>query len=291
MSVRIFYSRFWVAVLLALLLTGCDNNDANTAAPATAASNTTSAGNSKKEIVQRELKRPVDSETLPYADVDENLVYGYFAFPSDMIEPLPAIILIHDWWGLNEDTRASADQLASEGYMVLAIDLYSGKTYESADEARVQTISVLEKQDAVVENIRQALEFLDAADAPLVGTAGWGFGGSWSLNAAVLFPGQVAASAVMYGQMITDQERLRPINAPILALFGANDRAVPVATTEAFSEAMQLLRKPADVHVYPGAGHAFADPRRSGYDQKIADDAWTRLLTFFAENLSVPEQS
>jgi carboxymethylenebutenolidase len=111
------------------------------------------------------------------------------------------------------------------------------------------------------------------------------------LNAAVLFPGQVAASAVMYGQMITDQERLRPINAPILALFGAKDRAVPVATTEAFSEAMQLLRKPADVHVYPGAGHAFADPRRSGYDQKIADDAWTRLLTFFAENLSVPEQS
>ncbi|HNP34547.1 MAG TPA: dienelactone hydrolase family protein [Woeseiaceae bacterium] len=288
MLVSNFSRRCLLATLTFSLVTACESGSDNAKPQAPAAAETEASAASMPAASQRDLKRPVDAETLPYADVNENLVYGYFAFPSNMIEPLPAVILIHDWWGMNEDTRASADQLASEGYMVLAVDLYGGETFETADAARKQTILMLENAADVEENIRQALEFLRVAEAPAIGTAGWGFGGSWALNTALKFSEDIDATVIFYGQVATDEERLRPVNAPVLALFGARDRAIPVAMAEGFKEAMQHLRKPAEVHIYPDAGHAFADPKRSNFNQRDTDDAWSRMLAFFAKNLAAP---
>ncbi len=234
--------------------------------------------------------RPVDSETLPYADIDDRLVYGHFAFPSDMIEPLPAVIVVHDWWGLNDDTRAAANQLASYGYMVLAVDLYGGDTVDSVDAARQRMIPVLEDPQQVEANIRQALAFVGFAGAPKTATLGWGFGGGWSLNAATWFPEEIDAAVVYYGQVSSDEDRLQSLRAPVLGLFGERDRSVTAETVSAFEEAMIRLQKEVSVHVYPGRGHAFADPARPTYDAETTDDAWQRTEAFLATALAPDEE-
>jgi len=141
-----------------------------------------------------EPERKVVSEQLPYADVEDELVYGHFVFPEDMLEPLPGIIVIHEWWGLNDNVRAMADRLAGEGYIVLAVDLFGGQTAGDVQAARKLMLGVVNDARSARSNIRQAFEFLNTtAGAPQVGSLGWCFGGGWSLNAAMLLPEDLAA--------------------------------------------------------------------------------------------------
>jgi carboxymethylenebutenolidase len=235
------------------------------------------------------VARPVDAETLPYADVNESLVYGYFAFPSDMVEPLPAMLLVHDLWGLDEEMRKSANRIAAAGYIVLAVDLYAGETYADAALARQKAIAIVENPKSIEENIGQALDFVDVAGAPSVGVAGWGFGGSYALNAGLRFADRIDAVVVFYGQVSSDADRLAALEAPVLGLFGAKDSTVTPESALAFDAAMNRLRKAAEVEIYPDAGHAFADPRRSQFDAEIAAAALTRMLDFLADALAVDE--
>ena len=232
-------------------------------------------------------ERPVDGETLPYADVNNELAYGHFAFPSDMIEPLPAVVLIHEWWGLNDNIRAVANRLAAEGYMVLAVDLYGGATAASAEEARELMLEVVEDPDTARENLRQALEFVgDVAEAPKVGTIGWCFGGGWSLNTAIMFPEDVDATVIYYGQVTSDHDKLRMIESPILGFFAAEDSGIPVESVNEFEEALNRLRLDYELEIYPGVGHAFANPTGNNYNAEAAEDAWQRTLGFLGERLS-----
>lgn len=228
----------------------------------------------------------ISDPRMPYAEVGDQNVYGYFSAPSDVFEPLPALIVIHEWWGLNDNVRAMADRLAGEGYMVLAVDLYNGKTASSPGEARVMMLEVVENAELARENIRGAYEFLVTAGAPRVGSLGWCFGGGWSLNTAQLFPDDLDASVIYYGQVTDDEEKLRPINAPILGLFGAEDTGIPVASVEAFEAALQRLRKDHEIHIYPGAGHAFANPTGTNYDAAAATDAWEKTTEFLGRHLA-----
>lgn len=277
---------------LLLLIGGCGGSEtdmgASSDASATTAQQATAADNPEGSDG---AYRSVDSETLPYAEVDDELVYGHFAFPSDMIEPLPAVIVVHDWWGLNDDTRAAANQLAAEGYMVLAVDLYGGETADRAEEARVKMISVVENPQLVEDNIRQALEFVSFAGAPGKATLGWGFGGGWALNVATLFPEELDAAVIYYGQVITDEARLQAINAPVLGLFGERDRSVKLDTVRQFEAAMERLQKEFSIHVYPDNGHAFADPARGSYDAATTENAWQRTVEFLAASLADNEES
>ena len=228
----------------------------------------------------------ISDPRMPYVEVGDQNVYGYFAAPSDVLEPLPAIIVIHEWWGLNDNVRAMADRIAGEGYMVLAVDLYNGKTASSPGEARVMMLEVVEDPERARENIRGAYEFLVTAGAPRVGSLGWCFGGGWSLNTAQLFPDDLDASVIYYGQVTDDEDKLRPINVPILGLFGAEDAGIPVESVEAFRTALQRLRKEHEIHVYPGAGHAFANPTGKNYNADAATDAWNKTIEFLNRHLS-----
>ena len=231
--------------------------------------------------------RPVISEFLPYAEVQEELVYGYFVFPSNMIDPLPAIIVIHEWWGLNDNVRAMANRLAAEGYIVLAIDLFGGKTAVNPAEARKMMISVVENPERAAENIRQAYDFVDeTAGAPSIGSLGWCFGGGWSLNTAMLFPDKLDASVIYYGQVTEDEDKLRPISAPILGLFAAEDRGIPIESVHAFEQSLERLRKDFEIHIYPNVGHAFANPTGRNYNAAAAEDAWQKTLDFLSQKLS-----
>ncbi len=231
--------------------------------------------------------RPVISQTMAYSEYKDELVYGYFSAPADMFEPLPAIIMIHEWWGLNDNIRAMADRLAGEGYIVFAVDLFGGKSATTPGEARVLMMEAIEDADAGRENIKKAFEFVsETAGAPKVGSIGWCFGGGWSLSTAQLFPDDIDATVIYYGQVTSDDDLLRPVNAPILGLFGAEDAGIKVETAIAFREALERLRKDYEVHIYPGVGHAFANPSGRNYDAAAAEDAWRRTLEFFARHLS-----
>lgn len=229
--------------------------------------------------------RDVISDTLPYTETADDLVYGYFAAPADVFEPLPAVIVIHEWWGLNDNIRAMADRLAGEGYMVLAVDLYAGKVAEQAVEARQLMLEVVEDPEPVRENIRAAYEFLEKAGAPRIASLGWCFGGGWSLNTAQLFPDELDASIIYYGQVTADEAKLSPINAPILGLFAAEDTGIRIESVEAFRQALESLGKEHEIHVYPGVGHAFANPTGQAYNEEAAVDAWQKTLDFLSRHL------
>ena len=228
----------------------------------------------------------ISDPKMAYAEVNDELVYGYFAAPADVFEPLPAIIVIHEWWGLNDNVRAMADRLAGEGYMVLAVDLYQGETADSPGAARVLMREVVEDPEPARENLRAAYEFLMTAGAPRIGSLGWCFGGGWSLNTAQLFPDDLDATVIYYGQVTDDEEKLRPINTPILGLFAADDTGIKVESVEAFGAALERLRKDHEIHIYPGVGHAFANPTGNNYNRDAAEDAWTRTLAFLQSHLS-----
>ena len=230
----------------------------------------------------------VISERLPYAEVGNELVYGHFAFPSDMVDPLPAVIMIHEWWGLNDNIRAMADRLAGEGYIVLAVDLFGGESAKSPEQARHQMLKVVENPEPAYANIRQAFEFVETtAGAPRVGSIGWCFGGGWSLNTAMLFPDGLDAAVIYYGQVTDDDEKLREIGSPILGLFGAEDQGISVESVRQFEAALERLRKNYEIHIYPGADHAFANPTGNAYNQSAAEDAWRRTLEFLDLHLAI----
>ncbi len=301
-TVRLGHQGVLLALLAsALLLGGCDK-------PADSADESDrAAGRENVEAMSREHAedtsepspavevaptRPVISDPkLPYAEVDDELVYGYFSAPADVFEPLPALIVIHEWWGLNDNVRAMADRLAAEGFMVLAVDLYAGKTAETPAAARQLMLEVVEDPDSARQNLRMAYDFLNTAGAPRIGSLGWCFGGAWSLNAAQLLGDDLDAAVIYYGQVTDDEERLAAVSAPILGLFAADDRGIKVDSVNAFRDALERLEKPSEIHIYPGVGHAFANPTGRNYNAEAAQDAWDRTLEFLGRYMSAADES
>lgn len=281
----------WLLIGLVLaVLTACQpggsGSDANdiTAPVATDRQPNTAAGANDED--GDDSDRLVMSELLPYAEVGDELVYGHFVFPADMVEPLPAVVIIHEWWGMNDQIKTIADSLAGQGYIVLAVDLFGGRTANNAAAARVLMQNALENAAEVEENIRKAHEFITlVAGAPKVATLGWGMGGGWSLNAAMLFPDELDAAVIYYGQVIEDEERLRPVSAAILGHFGANDGVIRPESVEAFEGALRRLYKDYEIHYYPGAKHAFSNPEANAYNASQANEAWQRTLVFLNDNL------
>lgn len=232
-------------------------------------------------------QRAVVAERLPYAEVDEQLVYGHFVFPADMVDPLPGLIVIHEWWGLNDGVRAMADRIAAEGYVVLAVDLFNGSAVSDPAAARALMLDVVENPEPANENIRQAYQFLaNTAQAPRIGSLGWCFGGGWSLNTALLFPDELDASVIYYGQVTDNEERLATLNVPILGLFGEDDRGISVESVRNFEAALENLGKDYEIEVYSGAEHAFANPSGNNYNAAVAERAWDRAIEFLDTHLA-----
>jgi len=232
----------------------------------------------------------VADEKLAYAEVGEELSYGHFVIPADMIEPFPAILVIHEWWGLNEGVRAMADRLAGQGYIVLAVDLFGGETATTPADARELMLDVVENPDVATENIQQAYKFLkDTAGAPRIASLGWDFGGGWSLNAALLFPDELNAAVIYYGQVTDNEANLRRLNVPILGIFANEDKAIPVESVKSFEQALINLEKNYDIEIYPGVGHSFANPTGRNYNAEAAGKAWEKTVAFLDSHLTVSD--
>jgi carboxymethylenebutenolidase len=224
------------------------------------------------------------TQRVVYATLDGREVTGYLARPADHPTGLPGLIVIHEWWGLNDHVETMARMLARPGYAALAVDLYGGATAEDSAGARALMEAV---QPAAAEaNLRQAHDYLAGQlEAPRVGSIGWCFGGAWSLRTALLLPDRLDAAVIYYGRLETDRDRLATLTMPILGLFGGADQGIPVEGVREFEATLKALGKNAEIHVYDGAGHAFANPSGTRYQPEAAKDAWERTLAFLAANL------
>lgn len=228
----------------------------------------------------------VTGEEVVYAEVGGKPVRGFLAKPKAGQGPLPAVIVIQEWWGLNDNIRQMAKRLAGEGYTALAVDLYGGQVATDPGQAQKLMQAVLQNRAAGEDNLRQAYSYLETKQkAPKIGVIGWCFGGGWSLATALMLPDQIDAAVVYYGHLETDKEKLAKLRAPVLGFFGGKDKSLPVATVRQFETAMKELGKPVEVHVYDGADHAFANPSGGNYDETAAKDSWQRTTAFFAKHL------
>ena len=226
----------------------------------------------------------VDTEIVEYATVNGETATGYLARPAGVEGPLPGIIVIHEWWGLNDNVRSMAEQLAAEGYQALAVDLYGGASSDTRDGAAALMTASMENTAALTENVKQAFAYLEG-DGQKVGTIGWCFGGGWSLATALALPEDVDATIIYYGRLVTDEEELAPLQMPILGFFGAEDQGIPVDSVHAFETSLNALGKDAAIHIYEGANHAFANPSGTAYQAEPAADAWEKTLSFFQAHL------
>jgi carboxymethylenebutenolidase len=210
---------------------------------------------------------------------------GYLALPTAERNGRPALIVIHEWWGLNENIRSMARQLAGEGYVALAVDLYGGRVADTPKAA----MALMKQAAADPEQMKQSLILANAylleQGAPRTGSIGWCFGGGMSLEAGLVLGDSLAAVVMYYGRPVSDLDRLQSLEAPLLGLFGEEDSGIPVAGVRTLEANLKQLGKSARIQIYPGAGHAFANPSGSRYQAEAAQDAWARTLAFFAEHL------
>jgi len=225
-----------------------------------------------------------ESKMVSYKSGDET-VQAVLYTPSAK-GPFPALIVIHEWWGLNDWVKEQASKLSDQGYVALAIDLYRGKVATTPEEAHEIMRGVPE--DRAKRDLHAAFEYL--ASQPNVknnriGAIGWCMGGGYALDVALQEP-TLAADVINYGHLATDRDALKRINAPILGLFGAQDRGITPADVHSFQRTMQDLGKRIDVRIYDDAGHAFENPNnKEGYRPADAADAWTRTIAFLADTL------
>lgn len=245
------------------------------------------AGDQPVQNEASELKQTdnVSGEEVTYATVNGNEITGYLAKPESMSGNAPGIIVIHEWWGLNDNIRMMTDKLAGEGYTALAVDLYNGKVAESPDSAGTYARSV--KEQEALDNLTQAYGYLtEQQDADNVGVIGWCFGGSWSLQTALAHPGKIDATVIYYGRLVTDAAQLKKLQMPVLGIFGAEDESIPPKTVKEFESALNEVGVSNSIHIYDGAGHAFANPSGTRYVKEAAEDAWQKTLNFLKENLN-----
>lgn len=229
---------------------------------------------------------PVAGEMLPYTESGDDLVRGYFAFPETMVEPLPAVIVIHEWWGLNDDIKAAAEKIAAQGFMTLAVDLYNGESTDSNIRAGKLSLELLDDMQGGDANIAAAITFLkEVAGAPRVATLGWSQGGQWSLRSAGKHPEALAAAVSFYGPPNTDRDVIDQIGVPVLAIFAGRDRTIDATDVEIFRAAAESLGKSVEVHMESDVAHGFANPSDARYREDAAERAFARSVRFLRDAL------
>jgi carboxymethylenebutenolidase len=223
-------------------------------------------------------------KSVSYKSGDET-VQGMIYTPSGK-GPFPGIVVIHEWWGLNDWVKEQASKLADQGYEALAIDLYRGKVATTPDEAHELMRGVPE--DRATRDLHAAFEFLKSQSnvkKDRMASIGWCMGGGYSLDVA-LQETTLTAAVINYGHLAVDADSLKKINASILGIFGGQDRGIPVDDVKKFEQNLKQMGKKVEIVIYPNAGHAFENPNnKDGYRADDAADAWKRTVKFLESSL------
>jgi carboxymethylenebutenolidase len=231
------------------------------------------------DMLQSNLDTPITTESdVAYFPESK----GYFVRPENEGN-YPGIVMIHENRGLRPEIKEMAENLAREGYMVLAVDLYKGQVVE--EQAQARTLSSGFDQATGVANMKAAVAYLKEKGATKIASLGWCFGGRQSVALAISGE-QLDATVVYYGgNMASTVDELRPIKWPVLGIFGDQDQAIPVEKVKEFETSLNTLGVENEIHIYPGVGHAFANPSGANYAPEETKDAWAKTTVFLKKNL------
>ncbi len=259
-----------VFLVLTLILSSCG-----------APSDLESAEEPGEEVSQETEEGNVQSEWVNFGDGHR----GYLVRPGQEGQ-FPAAVMIHEWWGLNENIHEMARDLAGEGYVVLAVDLYNGNVASTPQEAGQYATQVRENVPEAVEHMKSAASFLRESDFVLenaIASIGWCFGGGMSLQLSL--NENLAATVIYYGSLETNAERLSAIRWPVLGIFADQDTVVPLDSVHQFEAALNQLGVENEIYVYEGVPHAFANPSNPGHDPEKTEDAWQKTIAFLDRTL------
>jgi carboxymethylenebutenolidase len=199
----------------------------------------------------------------------------------------PAVLVIQEWWGLNDWIKESVARFADQGYVAFAVDLYRGKS--TSDRAEAHELMRGLPDDRALDDMKAAFDGLAArpdVDPARIGIVGWCMGGGYALALAVAEP-RLRAAVINYGKLVTAPERVHAIQAAVLGNFAGLDRGITPEDVRAFADKLKADQKDADIKIYDGAKHAFMNPGSSdGYDGAAASDAWARIDAFLKRTLS-----
>ncbi|MCL5067539.1 MAG: dienelactone hydrolase family protein [Thaumarchaeota archaeon] len=212
---------------------------------------------------------------------------GYLSLPTSASKSSPAVIIIHEWWGLAPHIKDVADRYAAEGYVALAPDLYGGEVATTPDLAMKLSSSVTTQASA--EIIGESLDYLknsNLAAPDKVGITGFCFGGTHSFNFACVAGKRIAAAAPYYATRLPSEDLLTKIAAPLLIIYGEEDRSIRPDQARKLEANLKQLGKNVQLLLYPGCPHAFFnDQSPQSYRPEAAKDAWQKTLAFFKANL------
>jgi carboxymethylenebutenolidase len=225
----------------------------------------------------------IQNKTINYYDNAS----GYLVYPivnqNNATQKLPAVIMIHENRGLNDNIKATANLLSKQGYVVLAVDLFQEVTTDP-NRARELSSFVRNNSDIAIENMQFAVSYLSSLEnvnASRIASLGWCFGGGQSLQLALNSEEHpLAATIIYYGNLVNNTEALSKIKWPILGIFGDQDRSIPVNSVKQFGQALNEVGITNEIYIYPGVGHAFANPSNENYAPKETADAWKKTLAF-----------
>jgi carboxymethylenebutenolidase len=224
------------------------------------------------------------TETVTYPNGKDTLS-GYLVAPEKPGK-YPALVVIHEWWGLNDWVKEQTTKLAEQGYVALAVDLYRGKVANDPTEAHELSRGLA--NDRAISDMNAAFAYLGTrpdVDKLRIGTIGWCMGGGFALQLAIHQP-MLRAVVVNYGALPTDPTDMQAINAVVLGNFGALDKGITPDDVHAFEKTMKAENKYVDLKIYDGAGHAFENPNNTnGYRPDAAADAWKRTVDFLSKAL------
>jgi carboxymethylenebutenolidase len=248
--------------------------------------NVTALSNSTGNDIEVELQ----NSTVSYFEGAK----GYLVFPvrqENNASKLPAVIMIHEWWGLNNHIKDMANLLANEGYVVLAADLYNGKVAADPNEAGKLVQSVRANQENAITNLKAAVKYVSSlpiVDKSKIASIGWCFGGGQSLQLALNSQDQPLAATILYygTPLVVEKSELSKIKWPVLGIFGDKDQAIPLKQINQFKAALDEIGITNEIHIYPGIGHAFANPSGDNYAPKETQDAWEKTLSFLKRYVS-----
>ncbi len=216
---------------------------------------------------------------------NQDTVLGYLSLPKGDGEH-PALILVHEWWGVTQWMKDNADMFAKKGYVALCVDLYRGKVTDKPDEAMKLSQSL--NQDQAVKDVISSFNYLKTlpqVDDKRIGCIGWCMGGGFSLQGAINIP-NLKATVVCYGRLTTDSMLISKIQSPVLGIFGEEDKVIPPDAVKQFEQALKAQGKHIKVFEYPKSGHAFMNQtNKTGYNSGTTQEAWKEIYAFLNRKL------
>ena len=202
---------------------------------------------------------------------------------------LPAVVMIHENKGLNENIKNMANLLAKEGYVVLAVDLFNGEVTTDQKRASELSQAIRNNPESAISNLKSAVKSLASlpnVNPEKIASLGWCFGGQQSLQLALNSEDHpLAATVIYYGRLVTEPETLSKIKWPVLGIFGEQDESIPVPTVEQFEQALTKNGITNEIYIYKGVGHAFANPSGENYAPNETQGAWYKTLSFLNKYL------